>query len=219
MVPEEMRSYFQKMKKVQTLLIAAAAGALLLSGCGSYDADENTLFIKKNGEIYETNVQTYEGNQYSAEEIQAFIDEEIGAYDGEGSVSVEKFEMEGPTAMLTTKYSDAQTYADFNKRAFFNGKVVLAQAEGFSFNVPFFERSEKSSSDTETADGTAVPRDQVVDNPNLSVVVLSENTLVSLPGKIIYYSEYVKPLDKNKAQVDGFGEDGTATGPAYIIYQ
>lgn len=218
MVPEEMRSYFQKMKKVQTLLIAAAAGALLLSGCGSYDADENTLFIKKNGEIYETNVQTYEGDQYSAEEIQAFIDEEIGAYDGEGSVSVEKFEMEGPTAMLTTKYSDGKAYAEFNKRPFFNGKVVLAQADGFNFNVPFFERNEKGS-DTESADGTAVPREQVIDNPNLSVVVLSENTVVSVPGKILYYSEHVKPQDKHTAKVEDYGENGTATLPAYIIYQ
>ncbi len=219
MDPREMERHCWKRGKIHTLLIAAAAGALLLSGCGSYDADENTLFIKKNGEIYETNVQTYEGDQYNAQEIQAFIDEEIGAYDGEGSVEVEKFEMDGSTAMLTTKYSDAQAYADFNKRTFFNGKVVLAQAEGYSFNVPFFERNEKGSSDTETANGTAVPRDQVVDNPNLSVVVLSENTLVSVPGKILYYSEHVKPQDKSTAKVDGYGEDGTATGPAYIIYQ
>ncbi|MBQ6441528.1 MAG: hypothetical protein IJJ13_02910 [Lachnospiraceae bacterium] len=206
------------MKKPYRLTLLAAAGMLLLAGCGSYDADENTLFIKRNGEIYETNVQTYEGDQYSADELQAFIDEEIGAYDGEGSVKVEKFEMEGPTATLTTKYSDGKTYADFNKRAFFNGKVVLAQADGFNFNAPFFERNEKASGDTE-AGGTAVPRDQVIDNPNLSVVILSENTIVSVPGKILYYSEHVTPQDKHTAKVEGYGADGVAAGPAYIIYQ
>ena len=206
-------------KKIHTLLLAAAAGALLLSGCGSYDADENTLFVKRNGEIYETNVVDYGGESYDPEEIRSFIDGEIESYDGEGSVEVEKFEMDGSTAMLTTKYSDAQAYADFNKRSFFNGKVVLAQADGFDFDVPFFERNEKGSSDTEAAGGTAVPRSQVVDNPNLSVVVLGENTIVSVPGKILYYSEHVKPRGKDTAQVEGYGEDGTATGLAYIIYK
>ena len=214
-----MKKRLETKKKLYRLLAAAAAGMLLLSGCGSYDADENTLFIKRNGEIYETNVQSYEGDQYNAEELQAFIDEEIGAYNGEGSVTVEKFEMDGPDAMLTTKYSDGKAYADFNKRTFFNGKVVLAQADGFDFDVPFFTPGEKAASDTETGTGASVPRNDVIENPNLSVVVLSENTVVSVPGKILYYSEHVTPRDKHTAEVEGYGAEGVAVKPAYIIYQ
>ena len=214
-----MRKRFWARKKSQILIMMAAAGMLLLSGCGSYDADENTLFLKRNGEIYETNVQSFEGGQYSADELQAFIDEEIGAYDGEGSVSVEKFEMDGDHAMLTTKYSDSKAYADFNKRTFFNGKVVLAQADGFDFDVPFFAFGEKKGSDTEAGAGESIPRNDVVENPNLSVVVLSENTMVSVPGKILFYSEHVTPQDKHTARVEGYGAEGVATKPAYIIYQ
>ncbi len=214
-----MEKRFGMKKKAYGLLAAAAAGMLFLSGCGSYDADENTLFLKRNGEIYETNVQSFEGAQYSEDELQAFIDEEISSYDGEGSVSVEKFEMDGDTAMLTTKYSDSTAYADFNKRTFFNGKVVLAQADGFDFDVPFFSYGEKSSAGMEATGDVSIPRQDVIENPNLSVVVLSENTVVSVPGKILYYSEHVTVQDKHTARVEDYGADGVATKPAYIIYQ
>lgn len=205
------------MKKCLTILTAAVF--LFLSGCGgSYDAEENTIYVKRNGEVIETNVETYDASYYDAAELESFINEALDAYAGEGEVSMVSFAMEDKTAKLTLSYSDGETYQDFNQRTFYNGKVVQAQAAGYDFNTPFY--STETASESTEAEGTgAVPRDTVVDDPNLRVVILEENVHVELPGRIIYYSERVTPTGKSTADITGFDEDSLLIGPAYIIYR
>lgn len=197
-------------------------GSLILTaaGCGaSYDTEENTVFVKRNGQVYETNVESYDEAYYSMEELEAFINEELSAYEGEGEVSLQNLSLEGNHAMLTVSYSDGDTYADFNKRTFYNGKVVQAQAAGYDFNVRFFAADGGTSDSTEAEADSSIPRDTVVEDPNLKVVILAEDVRVELPGRIIYYSENVTPEDKDTAYVTGYGEDTLTNGPAYIIYK
>lgn len=206
-----------KRRRRKNSILAGLAGLLIfLTGCGSYDATEDTLFVKKNGSVVETSVATLSASYYNEEELTSFVNEELSAYTGEGTVTLDDLTVEGKDASLTVSYSDGATYADFNKRTFFTGSVVQAQAAGFDFNVPFY--AAESAEDTESAE-SGVPRETVIEDPNLYAVVLAQNCTVKLSGKLVYYSVNVFPTDKSTVVVTGYGEDGTVSEPAYIVYK
>ncbi len=203
-----------RMKKA--VLIGAVS--LLFAGCGmSYDVSENTIFVKKNGEVAETNVMSISGLG-SAEDLEAFIDEEIASYDGPGTVKKESFSVDGDNVTLTVTYSDGETYSDFVKHPFYTGSVVKAQAAGYSFGVPFYAAEEKKD-DTEISAGNAVTKEVVTEDPNLRVVILPIDTNVEVGGKILYYSENVELTGKSTAKITGYEEEGLSKEPAYIIFQ
>lgn len=202
------------MKKA--VLIGAAC--LLFAGCGmSYDVSENTIFVKKNGEVAETNVMSITGLG-STEELEAFIDEEIAAYDGPGTVKKDRFSVDGDNVTLTVTYSDGETYSDFVKHPFYTGSVVKAMAAGYPFTRTFYEAEEKKD-DTEVSTGNVVTKEVVTEDPNLRVVILSIDTNVEVGGKILYYSDNVELTGKSTAIVTGYEEEGLSKEPAYIIFQ
>lgn len=209
---------FERGSGKKRIAIGLLAAAVFAAGCGSYDANENTLFIKKNGQVVETSVMTYDASYYDAAELESFINEELAAYDGEGEVTLENFEMEGRDATLTLTYSSGEAYAEFNKRTFFSGNVVQAQAAGFDFNVPFYSAESGASGDTES-DDNAASRETVIDDPNLYAVVLSENCTVEVSGRIVFYSVNVFPSDKKTAIITGYSGDGVVSSPAYIVFR
>lgn len=185
---------------------------LFLTGCGeNYDTDQNTIFVGRDGKITETSVEEMNQSYYSDAELESFIADEIAAFEGaDGTVEETGFEIADGIATLTLTYTDWKTYADFNRRQFYVGTVVKAQAEGYDFQEPF----------TKVENGEAVTRDQVLEVPDLKVVILetSSNVQLKVPGKIIYVSEKAVAEEKSIAAVEK-SQNESITELAYIIYK
>ena len=192
--------------------VALAFLVLLLSACTeSYEADESTIFIGKDGTITETSVEKMDQSYYSDAELESFIAEEIADFKStEGTVEQTGYEMEGQTATLTLTYSNWETYAAFNRREFYTGTVVKAQAEGYDFDIGF----------TKTEDGSKAEKDEVLEIPERKIVILetSQAVKVKVPGKLLYISDHVKAEDRNLVSVEK-SQNESLTELAYIIYK
>lgn len=115
------------MKKGQT-----AAAILLLSlalnGCGggngttAFAPTESSLYVTKEGTVTSADVETYENDYYSADELKAYAEEMLGVFEsGNQSGSSEKkaeiaeCTVKDGTAKLLIKFPDAEEYLRFAK--------------------------------------------------------------------------------------------------------
>ena len=197
-------------KKIGALL--AILLVLILSGCSeSYEAEESTIFIGKDGVITETSVEKMDWNHYSETDVEGYIESEIEGFDGSsGTVEQVAFEVEGDQAKLTLSYTNWETYSEFNRRTFYTGTVVKAQAAGFEYEGSFQNALEEGPAE----------REEVIDIPDRKVVILENiaDVKVKVPGKILYFSGNCELLEKNIASVKK-GESDSLTELAYIIYK
>lgn len=168
---------------------------VFMSGCGTnYDADTNTVYVKSNGKIIETSMESFSDAEISEDELKQFISDEIDAYCEENDTSIKEknFTYENGEAKITLEYDNASDYAGFHKKDFFAGTVVQALAAGYSIPVEF---------DSE-------------DN----VVIVEENVTVNVKGTIQSVSDNVSILDEGSAAVTGYGDDAQVSGNSYIVY-
>ena len=115
------------MKKGQT-----AAAILLLSlalnGCGggngttAFAPTETSLYVTKEGTVTSADVETYENDYYSADELKAYAEEMLGVFEsGNQSGSSEKkaeiaeCTVKDGTAKLLIKFPDPEEYLRFAK--------------------------------------------------------------------------------------------------------
>lgn len=113
------------MKKGQT-----AAAILLLSlalnGCGggngttAFAPTESSLYVTKEGTVTSADVETYENDYYSADELKAYAEEMLGVFEsGNQSGSSEKkaeiaeCTVKDGTAKLLITFPDAEEYLRF----------------------------------------------------------------------------------------------------------
>ena len=200
------------MKRRVYPLALALVLMVFFCACGGYDAEKSTIFVDKDGTVTETSVEKMDQSYYSESELESFITEEIAEFEStEGTVEETGYEMEDGTATLTLTYSNWKTYADFNRRIFYTGTVVKAQAEGFDFDTTF----------TKTEDGTTAAIDEVLEIPERKIVVLETSIGVNIkvPGRILYVSDHVTTDEKDKglATVEK-SKNESMTELAYIIY-
>ena len=197
-------------KKVGVFLTALLL--LLLTGCGeSYETEESTIFIGKDGVVTETSVEKMDWSHYSEGDVEGYIESEIESFDGSsGTVEQESFEVEGDQAKLTLSYTNWETYSEFNRRTFYAGTVVKAQAAGFEYEGEFQNVLEEVPAE----------REEVLDVPDHKVVILENiaDVKVKVPGKILYLSGNCELLEKNLASVKK-SESDSLTELAYIIYK
>ena len=191
----------------------AAALMVLLTfpaGCGQdYSAAENTLFIEKSGRVVETGVERLDQIYYSEDELKTFIEEEIASFD-EGTVEETGFSVEEGVATLTLTYGNASSYNAFNKRTLYLGTVVKAEAAGYDLSGVNFLSAET---------GEVVGVEQIREEPDRSVVILAENTVVSVPGKVLYYSVGGELVDKKQVRFSGYTDNDASVRLSYVIYK
>ena len=192
--------------------IALTFVLLFLCGCAqNYDAKQSTIFVGRNGTIIETSVEKMDQSYYNDSELESFIAEEIAEFESsEGTVEETDYEMDEQTATLTLTYSNWKTYEEFNRRIFYEGTVVKAQAAGFDFDVPF----------TSAEDGSSVEKEKVLEVPEQRIVILetSQAVEVRVPGRLLYISDHVKAEGKSLASVEK-SRNESLTELAYIIYK
>ncbi len=206
------------MKKFISISLAMLVIAGLLTGCGkSLEADRDTVYIQKKGNVVSAAIADFDKDYYDEEELKNYIDERVADYQeehGKNTVSIDEFSVEDGVARLFIKYSGCEDYQNFNEVTLFSGTIPQALAEGYSFEEDF----------TEIEDGEAagrVKKDAVADL-DAKVIILSEKVDVKVDGTIRYVSSKyttMKAKDTVSIQLPEESEDGEESALVYVIYE
>lgn len=206
-------------KLYATLLIFAAAG--MTTSCGtSFEADESTVYITKDGNVIGADIEDFNKEYYDEEELKAYITESIENYvesNGDGSLELRKFQTEsseedGVTAQLYLDYATYIDYALFNDVTFFAGTVSEAQQEEYAFDGNFLKVEEGAAAGS-------MDIEELLKDEKIKVVIIADETVVQVDGDIRCVSEgNTEVSGKNTVRVHYDVED-TEAQPAYIFYK
>lgn len=201
--------------------------AVMLTGCGSALATEDitasTLSITKEGAVTAWLVESFkepiDEDYYSAEELEAQIQEEIAAFNEEQGytgetekapvrlmeVKEEQGAEEGSAEDRITvqmKYHSAGDYTKYNGRLLFYGTVAEAYAAGYRVEAQMENASDREKKVSEA---------EIKAMEQKHILIVEENMNLSVPGEILYVSGGVNVTGKNAA------EAAHKTGYSYII--
>ena len=206
-------------KLYAALIVLAAVG--MTTACGtSFEADESTVYITKDGNVIGADIEDFNKDYYDEEELKAYITESIENYvesNGDGSLELQKFQTEsseedGVTAQLYLNYATYIDYALFNDVTLFAGTVEQAQQEGYTFDQDFVKVEDGAA-----AGGMDVQ--ELLSEQGVQVVVIGEEIAVRVDGEILCVSDSNAEITgKNTVQVHYDVEDAQAQ-PAYILYK
>lgn len=206
-------------KLYAVLLIFAAAG--MTTACGtSFEADESTVYITKEGNVIGADIEDFNEEYYDEEELKAYITESIESYvasNGDGSLELDRFEIEsseedGVTAQLYLNYATYIDYALFNDVTMFAGTVAQARQEGYAFDQELQKAEEGETAESASAE-------ELLEDEEMKVVVIGDETVVRVDGEIMAVSSgNAEVSGKNTARVHYDVEDEQAQ-PAYILYK
>lgn len=192
------------MRKVKGLLLLAVS-AVLLSGCSmKFSAEEDSVYVNKNGEILGAIVESFDKDYYDADELQEMLEQDVMEYNaenGKDSIEVDSFKASGGEIKVIMNYSNWADYAHFNDVQFFAGMLSDIQGKNYGANVSFISKDGGDPVSLEEIDG------------DYKVILLEEKIVVQTSGKIAYVSSNVTLEGEKLARVN---ED--ATGLAYVIY-
>jgi len=198
------------MKKIllNALLII---GLLLLTACSGKDkfinTDEvtvNTILAKANGELQAAIVEDFDKPYYDINELKEFILKEVEAHNqraGEGKVRLDEVKQKGNKAIMLMTYSGMDQYVAFNKvtAAYFNSGI-----ENLKLSLPSTLKNASNDSVTNT--------DEVIKTEGYKVLVLNEPYEIIVEGKVKYYSDNAKLLEKDKIST-------TAEGLTVVVFK
>lgn len=173
------------MKKILCAGLCILIFAGMAAGCGtSLQADVSTVYVDKKGNITFLDVGALDQDYYDEAELKAYVEERVDAYNGEhgkGSVKADGLSVENGRASLTMKYKTAEDFSGLHGIELYQGKVVKALAEGYTFDGDF--ASVKDGRVTGYVDKQAV-----YGTEDLKVVVIRANMDVKVEGEICYVS-------------------------------
>ena len=113
--------------------------------------------------------------------------------------------------MLTVKFDDTKTYSDFNDETLYQGSVVEAIADGYTFPEHFYPVKDgklKKKATDKNIDG----------DDSYKVVITSESIDVAVSGKVAYVSgNNVKIKDEKTVSIQKENADDTSL--TYIVYK
>lgn len=178
-----MKHIAKKRSSVSLMMLTLFACVFLLTGCGSgYDADTNTVFVEEDGKIVTVDVEEFDANTYSEEELKTYIQENINSYNGETErIKQKKLSVKDNVAKLVLEFADQTAYEEFYGMELFTGTIAEAKQNGYAFDVEFAKIS----------DGKPVicESDEILKSEEaLKVVIVKANTTVEVDGEIVYVS-------------------------------
>ena len=201
------------MKKLK-VTACILASALLCAGCGgsaTTAVDGDAIIIKKDGKVASQMVDVLDQDYYNSDELKEKVEEEVQAFNavnGEGSVELTEYvyEKSDSSVKIVMTFGSMQDYVSYNSENdyefkeddYYSGSVDITKVAVDSLKVV---------KKGEFVDGYYVK----ADNHTL-VLVSGENTVV-VPGSIIAVSENVEVIDKSQVKITSSDE------PACIIYE
>lgn len=207
-------------RKLYAMLLIFAVASMTTSCGTSFEADESTVYITKEGNVIGADIEDFNEEYYDEEELEAYITESIEDYvasNGDGSLELDRFQIEsskedGVTAQLYLNYATYIDYALFNDVTMFAGTVSEARSEGYPFDQAFKMAAEGEASGSTSAE-------ELLEDEQIRVIVIGDETVVKVDGEIQAVSDgNAEVTGKNTARVHYDVEDEQAQ-PAYILYK
>lgn len=164
----------------------------------------NTLLARDNGEIQVAIMEDFQKTYYKLNDLQDYIDKEIASYNnkaGENKITVNNVEVKKKKAIMVLTYSGMDQYAAFNKAttAYFTGG-----AKKIPLNLP--------ATLVTAEDKTLASTQEILQNENYKILILTEPYDIITDGKVMYYSENAVLSDDNKVQ-------GATEGMTIVVFK
>ena len=206
------------MRKRMAALGCCIGMSMLLGACGAkLDVQENTIALQRNGKILEAAVESFDQSYYDQEELNTYVQNAVDDYTaehGKKSVSVTDSKVEEKKAYLTLQYENAETFSDFTGIECFNGSIVEAQSAGYDFDLDFYPVTD-GKADTKTVKGSTL-----LDDDDLKVLIVKENSDLIVPGKIAYVStEGTEVASEKQVNVTQKEQDTDEAVLVYVLYK
>lgn len=206
------------MKKRMAALGCCIGMSMLLGACGAkLDVQENTIALQRNGKILEAAVESFDQSYYDQEELDTYVQNAVDDYTaehGKKSVSVTESKVEEKKAYLTLQYENAETFSDFTGIECFSGSIVEAQSAGYDFDLDFYPVTDGK------ADTKAVKGSTLLDDDDLKVLIVKENSDLIVPGKIAYVStEGTEVTSEKQVNVTQKEQDTDEAVLVYVLYK
>ncbi len=152
----------------------------------------NTILAKANGVLQVATVEDFDKSYYNLEELKSYVTKAISDYNtkaGGNKVVLDEIRLKGGKAIMIATYSGMDQYCAFNQvtAAYFNGGVGE-----LSLDLPSTVVTEK--------DGSLASTREVIQNNKYKVLIMYEPYHIQVDGKIVYYSENAKLVDKNELE-------------------
>lgn len=206
------------MKKRMAALGCCIGMSMLLGACGAkLDVQENTIALQRNGKILEAAVESFDQSYYDQEELDTYVQNAVTDYTaehGKKSVSVTDSKVEEKKAYLTLQYENAETFSDFTGIECFSGSIVEAQSAGYDFDLDFYPVTD-GKADTKNVKGSTL-----LDDDDLKVLIVKENSDLIVPGKIAYVStEGTEVTSEKQVNVTQKEQDTDEAVLVYVLYK
>lgn len=192
---------------------ALCAGVMMMGGCSMLNQEKewtpqksSAISVGSDGVITEYVKDTLDESYYSASELQSMIESEISDYNsknGENSVSMKDFQVNGKDVQLTMEYGKAEDYAQFNHTEFYYGSMINAQLAGYLFDVSYKE-VKNGAAGSANVSGT-----DVLKNMASEVMVVTAPLEVHVPGNVLYTSDNAQILAADDVYASGKSDDGS----------
>lgn len=206
------------MRKRMVALSCCIGMCMLMAACGTkLDVQENTIALQRNGKILEAAVETFDQSYYKEDELNSYIQNAVDDYTaehGKKSVSVTESKVEEEKAYLTLQYENAETFQDFSGIECFSGSIVEAQSAGYDFEQDFYPVTD-GKADKKTVNGSSLLEDD-----DLKVLIVKENSDLIVPGKIAYVStEGTEVTSEKQVNVTQKQQDTDESVLVYVLYR
>lgn len=206
------------MRKRMVALSGCIGMCMLMAACGTkLDVQENTIALQRNGKILEAAVETFDQSYYKEDELNSYIQNAVDDYTaehGKKSVSVTESKVEEKKAYLTLQYENAETFQDFSGIECFSGSIVEAQSAGYDFEQDFYPVTD-GKADKKTVRGSSLLEDD-----DLKVLIVKENSDLIVPGKIAYVStEGTEVTSEKQVNVTQKQQDTDESVLVYVLYR
>lgn len=192
-----------------------------LSSCGLFSGpDTNTVFVKKDGTIIGTLVETFDKKYYDKKELENYINEEINDYKkstGKSTIKLKSFKVKDKKAKVEIQYETAKDYKEFNHINFFAGTIKKALEAGYSFDKEFLEVVNGEI-------GEAVNTEQIKEDEDLKVIITEEIGDIKIAGDIMFVgSIHAKVKAKDLVSIEKVKDSNQESDDekmlTYILYK
>lgn len=205
------------MKKKKAVL-APFIAAVILTGClggGSSTLNEESsrIFVTEEGTFQTATVETYaDQDYYNAEELKAYLEEAVSAYNGahsQGAVTLDSAAMEQGTAKMIYRYGSGEDLAGFvseyedkanqvDSIAVTTLSKVLEQSE--SEGIVFLKASDKKQADRKALSKKGESHAVVVETQN-SVTIQTQGKLLFVSDNVVIKDQYTVEITQGKSYI------------------